>query len=66
MQVNINWYIYADASTLPVDVLQPDFTGNHDDCDTTDIFAARPRRQLWIESFPKLNRPPDELVCNDS
>ena len=54
---------YSDKDTLPDDVLVPQFSGNADFVDVDNLFAAREsRRDMWIGVFPRLDRPPDELV----
>ena len=55
--------MYADSSTLPSEVLKPNFTGNADFIDTDDVFApVISRREMWIGGFPVLERPSDRLV----
>ena len=54
---------YPANDTLPKDCLIPDFSGNADYVATDNLFAAREsRREMWIRSFPRLERPSDELV----
>jgi len=56
--------MHADSVTLPPNILQPEFTGNADHIDTEDIFAPKlSRRSMWIEGFPVMERPPDQLAC---
>ena len=53
--------MHADASTLPTDVLTPDFTGNafvvEDDYLMGPVLS---RKSWWIDQFPNLPRPSDE------
>ena len=64
---NFNLIILSDRYTLPKDVLIPDFTGNAEYIDEDDVFApTQSRKDMWINGFPNIERPPDELVyiCN--
>ena len=60
---------FTDKDTLPSDILIPEFTGNADVI-STDLFATSKisRRQLWINTYPRLERPSDEsvLLCTHS
>lgn len=51
----------ADETTLPKDILRPQFSGNCDVVDADDICNSRSRRDLWIAGFPRIERPSDEL-----